>query len=853
MAKTIGFNIRLNVDGKEVVVQCKKGIDDLSRALGTIPGKAGAVQQAFMGFAAVTTTIQGMYSGLQQIAGVMTTYIQKANAATEAQVKLRTVMMQRMQATQQDIDAINELVKSQTALGVVGGTVQRSGLQQLATFASQRSTLETLLPAMNNLLVQQNGINSTSENAVGIANLMGKALMGNYSALKRVGITLTDAQVEIIKTGNEGERAAAVAEAITQNVGQMNAEMAKTDAGRMKQASNELGGLQVKLGRLFSQYQGSIMLMGQAGAAVTGIGSITSGLVAFVRATGLATVATKAFRAVQASFAAMGPLITATINGTTLSVTALRNAIRGAMMSLGLIGAAVAVGGAALNWLIDKLDLFSGSTDKAKDSLQSLTGSTRDFKAVSDSLKTVEEQKASRMKEVRAELDKNISRLKTFNGSQKEEKKIVEEMNRTYGSRLGYFSSVQSWYRALTVDSETYTRQMEREAEAAALSQEIAEHRQNIRAIQYDETGRARRYSTQRQRDESTVMVGNGLTTTVKGKEIAGSSDAEKARAAIDRERAAIRFLRNEMDKAYRSASNMQYAVRGVNPETAQTIRGGQENRSNQSNRANQTNSVKKGISYADQIKAEYEAAERERHIGEERLKDEAALDEALPVRLKAEWETKPDDALDDWDNLFKSTPIVDVNKELDNVQRSMEAVAAKKAEWQKEMEDTGSLLESIGSIGQSFSQLGQTIGGVGGNMISLLGQLATTAAETIGKLIALAAAEGSVNAFRLPWPASLAAWATVIAAITSATASIAGFAGMKFANGGLAYGPTVGMVGEYAGASQNPEVIAPLDKLRRLIEPRDTGGLSGRVVFRVKGRELEGVLERQRRFEGRT
>lgn len=140
MAKTIGFNIRLNVDGKEVVVQCKKGIDDLSRALGTIPGKAGAIRQSFMGFAAVTTTIQGMYSGLQQIAGVMTTYIQKANAATEAQVKLRTVMMQRMQATQQDIDAINELVKSQTALGVVGGTVQRSGLQQLATFAGQRST-----------------------------------------------------------------------------------------------------------------------------------------------------------------------------------------------------------------------------------------------------------------------------------------------------------------------------------------------------------------------------------------------------------------------------------------------------------------------------------------------------------------------------------------------------------------------------------------------------------------------------------------------------------------------------------------------------------------------------------------
>ena len=36
-----------------------------------------------------------------------------------------------------------------------------------------------------------------------------------------------------------------------------------------------------------------------------------------------------------------------------------------------------------------------------------------------------------------------------------------------------------------------------------------------------------------------------------------------------------------------------------------------------------------------------------------------------------------------------------------------------------------------------------------------------------------------------------------------------------KLASGGLAYGPTLAMVGEYAGAQSNPEVIAPLDKLQ--------------------------------------
>jgi len=39
-----------------------------------------------------------------------------------------------------------------------------------------------------------------------------------------------------------------------------------------------------------------------------------------------------------------------------------------------------------------------------------------------------------------------------------------------------------------------------------------------------------------------------------------------------------------------------------------------------------------------------------------------------------------------------------------------------------------------------------------------------------------------------------------------------------KLAKGGLAYGPTMAMVGDNPGASTNPEVIAPLDKLQRIM-----------------------------------
>jgi hypothetical protein len=51
-----------------------------------------------------------------------------------------------------------------------------------------------------------------------------------------------------------------------------------------------------------------------------------------------------------------------------------------------------------------------------------------------------------------------------------------------------------------------------------------------------------------------------------------------------------------------------------------------------------------------------------------------------------------------------------------------------------------------------------------------------------------------------------------------------------KFANGGIVSGPTLGLMGEYAGARSNPEVIAPLSKLKDLL-----GGGGGAVIPDVK------------------
>jgi hypothetical protein len=96
----------------------------------------------------------------------------------------------------------------------------------------------------------------------------------------------------------------------------------------------------------------------------------------------------------------------------------------------------------------------------------------------------------------------------------------------------------------------------------------------------------------------------------------------------------------------------------------------------------------------------------------------------------------------------------------------------------------------------------------------------------------------------------SAAAYASIpFAGVALAAGQIAAMEAMiiaagipKFANGGIVSGATVGMVGEYAGASTNPEVIAPLDKLKSLLKLDEKTGAS-EVTFRVKGDELVGVL----------
>ena len=124
----------------------------------------------------------------------------------------------------------------------------------------------------------------------------------------------------------------------------------------------------------------------------------------------------------------------------------------------------------------------------------------------------------------------------------------------------------------------------------------------------------------------------------------------------------------------------------------------------------------------------------------------------------------------------------------------------------------------------------------------------ATAATKNVETTANVAAAASGAMAAHAGIPfVGIALGLAAVAAIIAAMASLP-----KFAKGGIVSGPTLAMVGEYAGASGNPEVIAPLDKLRGMLaQPANMD--FGKVQFEIKGRTLVGILNKENNITKRS
>lgn len=148
----------------------------------------------------------------------------------------------------------------------------------------------------------------------------------------------------------------------------------------------------------------------------------------------------------------------------------------------------------------------------------------------------------------------------------------------------------------------------------------------------------------------------------------------------------------------------------------------------------------------------------------------------------------------------------------------------------------TNALVQFGENLGKAFA--GENVDIFGGFLDLLAGGL-----QSIGNaLIAYGfAMDAFKKAFNDPYLAIAAGVALVAAGafLKSKISKVSSTGGASagnipaFANGGIISGPTMGLMGEYPGAKSNPEVVAPLDKLKDMI------GGGGGGTFVLRGQDL--------------
>ncbi len=810
MANEVRFNIHLKVDGKEHVVQLGGDVQKLVQELKSAGGASSDVRDALhkmgeaMGVASseaerLNTELLNMnqvkeaFGSLVQVIGEVQGALQGLGAAyavqERAEVQLQTVMKQRMGATDAEVEGIKRLASAQQALGVIGDEVQLMGAQQMATFLGERESIETLLPAMNDLLAQQKGLNATSEDAVSVGNLLGKAMQGQTSVLTRVGITFTEAEEQVMKFGTESQRAAMLAQVITNNVGHMNAELAKTDIGKQQQLENKLGDIKEQLGQLVQPAQRAIMMVGRFGTAVDGIMRLSTSL------TGLR----------------------ASMNAATASSAALKWSIRGLEIATGI--------GALIAGLSIAVELFGRKADKSADGADELTDALR--------------REESQVNATRAALEMNIAQLRDFKGSKEDEKKVVEEMNNTYGETMGYFSSVKEWYEALTANSKAYCEQLVIEARMRSLANQVAEKENELDAKRQERRDKVGSGELSTKRPRVAVMgvdaFGNQVVTGWKE----GASEAEQYISKIDEELVdgalQINRMKNEMRDLASEAQKVSMPLMGgsIRPggggggsgATAGNVTGGLAGLRQMAGVGSGFTIDVKSVGF-DGVAAQVGA------LGDSLQNPIASLQrlQELLSQVVAEGGLTGE--------TFSELQGIMSGMSSSDAAAAIEAIAAAQS---KAAEASAGHAKKVAAAKESIAQFGGALAGLGDALELPALNIAGTIAQAIAN-IALSYSSATAQAATMgPW-AWLAFAATGLAEMTAVIASIKN--ATAFANGGVVSGPTYALIGEYAGASNNPEVVAPLDKLRGMLEL--TGGaLPETIELVADGRALRAVMRR--------
>ena len=853
---TISITFKLEGDNNSFK-DLTKDAEGLKKAMAGVITEGQQLKGNVINFAALATGIDAAQRSFGQLQGAMQELADAYAVQETAERKLETVMRQRMGASEDDIQSIKDLASAQQEIGVIGDEVQLSGAQQIATFLKERDSLAALMPAMNNLLAQQKGLTATTGDAVQIGNLMGKAMMGQVDALKRVGITFTEAEGNVMKYGTEQERAAMLAQIITNNVGEMNAELANTESGKQQQLVNTLGDMKEELGALVNGALPFVTIAAQSTQAlasittlITGVKALSTTIYASAKAFAVSTAAfIKNKAATLATAAAQG-----VVKAATLAWTGVQKVLNIVLTAnpIGLVIAAIGALVTAVIYAYNNCESFRKIVNKVWEAIKPLAT------AIMNGLAKAFEWLVEKCKEAWEWL-KNILGL----GGKKAEVTVEVKWPKKAAPSID-LGEVQNKYKgAGKTTPKVKTPKVSTPKNNAPVWREDAETLEHI-----NENLDVLKAKLQRATVEEAADINKQIALwQAKADAIEDAGKAVEDNTPLWKEDATtlkdintnIQILQDKLNSASveeAAGLNKQIALWQEKADAIKNAGKAVEDNTQWNAQASTLKDINDNI-----------------QILQDRLQT-ASVTEAAAINQE----------IDLWNK--KADAIKNAGREAESAgEKNYKAFTTSWGAAKQMQSGVEGITEALKGNGNAWTVVCgiidgfialyngiQTVIGV----INLLTAASTAHSVAKGVEATSEGTEAGVRATAATTNAAAAAttivankleaasWKELAAAKYMAAHAAIPFAGYgiaagfvaamiatvtaagvpMLANGGLATGPTLAMVGEYAGASGNPEVIAPLDKLRSLL-PEPGEGV-GDLEFRIKGDDLVAVYNRR-------
>lgn len=225
-----------NVSGQ--MAKIKTNLDNFS-------GKVESLEPTFKKMATVGT------AGFAAIAGVVGVAVANFGEAERAQRQLEHAVLDVSKGTREQVEAISDLSDALQKKAGIDGDALKMGTAQLSTFGLQSTSVVALTKSLADLTVNQNGVNASADQYVQSANVIAKALQGQFGVLEKSGIRFTEHQKSIIENGKESEKVAAIIEGLNQNLRETTDTLGGVDVASAKM-SRSFGEIMESVGKSFA-------------------------------------------------------------------------------------------------------------------------------------------------------------------------------------------------------------------------------------------------------------------------------------------------------------------------------------------------------------------------------------------------------------------------------------------------------------------------------------------------------------------------------------------------------------------------------------------------------------------------